>query len=1183
MKNNCFSLRFLIVLVATLCVCLEARAANFTTTTVQTDPGNFNAAIWQGTAPSAGNTYEVLAGGLIRSVSGAAACTFAGDRLTLDGNGSVTAASTGQLRLKTAAGGGTINILDFHMNGGVLNNGTGSTVPIIQGGTMTIDANSTIDNGSTVGTTIDATRGLTIASTLQGSGQLTIQTGGTTTPVNITGTANTYSGTWRVTGGYLKGTGIGSLGTGNFQIGGANPTRIEFMYDINTAGTLTLTNNAAMVLHQDCTFSAVTINGTALTVGTHPYSELAANFAAYFPAGGSGSITVAAPAPPGAPATINVVNGDTQVSLSWSLAVNAAGYNINRSSTSGGPYVQVGSTGTTNFVDTGLVNGTTNYYVIVSTNSLGVSTNSIEVVGLPQVSVVGITAVGGTNQVAVSWSALAGADSYSVLRATTFGGPYLAVATALTGTSYLDTSVSGGTTYFYRIAAALTDGGVSGQSATVSAITAPNAPILNVVVFAGTVIRVGWTGQPVVSNYLLERSTDGVNFTPLITLAGTALSYTNTGLALNSTYSYRVGAVNGTGPSPYSNIATTNTPNVGSINVNFQSGGNASAGTLNTPTPPGYLGDIGDLFGDRTNGYFYGWTTVGGTNIVRDARWRSNPISPDVRYDTFLHLMKSSPNVDNPATGAYWEIQVPNGPYRVRIVAGDSDNASATQDRFQFDVEGVLTDAYVPNATPPIAHWADFTVSVAVSDGRLTIKCGPLALNNKISFVDIYPDIPVPPVIALQPQSQTNEEYRAVSLSPTLSQGSPTLVYQWYFNDALLDGATNRTLSFPHIRAANQGDYYLIVTNYGGAATTEVATLTVTSDTTPPYLVSVGSVDGTTIGISFDAEVVFEALGTADNYSVNGGAVTITNVIARPDGRSAIIQIDGVLAGPFTVEVYSMTDLAGQFTGFSQTNGTVLGFMTGDVGGPMLPGSNFTSDGNVIELVGGGADVWNTSDQFYFASKSINGDFDARVRVTALAGANTITKAVLDARETIAADSRALHVSVNPLPPGRDLAQMGYRPTNSATTINVGTNVMPSGIPNAWLRLTRVGDVFTGYRSTNAVDWVQMGQTNATFPASMILGLGVTAHDNTLLATGTFSNFKVVGRMGTVAGSSFSGGNFSAAFQTDLGVAYEVQYKDNLNDPTWLTLTNFTGDGTFQSFTNASPGVPSRFYRVINP
>jgi hypothetical protein len=42
------------------------------------------------------------------------------------------------------------------------------------------------------------------------------------------------------------------------------------------------------------------------------------------------------------------------------------------------------------------------------------------------------------------------------------------------------------------------------------------------------------------------------------------------------------------------------------------------------------------------------------------------------------------------------------------------------------------------------------------------------------------------------------------------------------------------------------------------------------------------------------------------------------------------------------------------------------------------------------------------------------------------------------------------------------------------------------------------------------VDWVLLGQTVQMLPPAMIVGIGVTAHDNSLLATGTFSNFQIL-------------------------------------------------------------------------
>lgn len=58
--------------------------------------------------------------------------------------------------------------------------------------------------------------------------------------------------------------------------------------------------------------------------------------------------------------------GGAQTNLSWSAQTNATGYAVLRSSTSGGPYTQVGTTGLTAYRDAndGLVPGKTYYYVL---------------------------------------------------------------------------------------------------------------------------------------------------------------------------------------------------------------------------------------------------------------------------------------------------------------------------------------------------------------------------------------------------------------------------------------------------------------------------------------------------------------------------------------------------------------------------------------------------------------------------------------------------------------------------------------------------------------------------------------------------------------------------------------------------------------------------------------------------
>ena len=87
------------------------------------------------------------------------------------------------------------------------------------------------------------------------------------------------------------------------------------------------------------------------------------------------------PAPDGLVATA----GDGQISLSWHRAGSATSYNIRRSQTSGGPYVDI-ATGVdaTTYVDTGLVNGTTYYYVVSAVNAVGESPDSLETSATPR-------------------------------------------------------------------------------------------------------------------------------------------------------------------------------------------------------------------------------------------------------------------------------------------------------------------------------------------------------------------------------------------------------------------------------------------------------------------------------------------------------------------------------------------------------------------------------------------------------------------------------------------------------------------------------------------------------------------------------------------------------------------------------------------------------------------------------
>jgi hypothetical protein len=87
--------------------------------------------------------------------------------------------------------------------------------------------------------------------------------------------------------------------------------------------------------------------------------------------------------PLSAPANPTGTAGDGVATLKWNSVTRATGYNILRSSTSGGPYALVTSVAVTNYTDTGLLDGTNYYYVVTALNAAGESAYSATVTVRP--------------------------------------------------------------------------------------------------------------------------------------------------------------------------------------------------------------------------------------------------------------------------------------------------------------------------------------------------------------------------------------------------------------------------------------------------------------------------------------------------------------------------------------------------------------------------------------------------------------------------------------------------------------------------------------------------------------------------------------------------------------------------------------------------------------------------------
>ena len=93
------------------------------------------------------------------------------------------------------------------------------------------------------------------------------------------------------------------------------------------------------------------------------------------------------PTPPLAPGGLVATAGIERAVLSWTASTNATTYYVKRSATSGGNYTTVANVAGTNYIDRGVISGTTNYYVVSALNVGGESTDSSEASVTPTVNV----------------------------------------------------------------------------------------------------------------------------------------------------------------------------------------------------------------------------------------------------------------------------------------------------------------------------------------------------------------------------------------------------------------------------------------------------------------------------------------------------------------------------------------------------------------------------------------------------------------------------------------------------------------------------------------------------------------------------------------------------------------------------------------------------------------------------
>jgi hypothetical protein len=195
---------------------------------------------------------------------------------------------------------------------------------------------------------------------------------------------------------------------------------------------------------------------------------------------------------------------------------------------------------------------------------------------------------------------------------------------------------------------------------------------------------------------------------------------------------------------------------------------------------------------------------------------------------------------------------------------------------------------------------------------------------------------------------------------------------------------------------------------------------------------------------------------------------------------------------------------------------------------------SFLQTASGFTMSGAGTDIFNATDEFRFAFKSLNGNGTIFAKVESVDNTNAWAKAGVMIRETLDADSRYAFVCATP---GNGVRFQGR-------LLNAGDATSDSTVATAeqialktpvWVKLERSGTSFSGFYSTDGVNWTPMVWNPQTITMNTAyIGVAVTSHSAGVLATAVFSDIT-------------TSGSVSSSWQTvEVGVAQPGNAQDDL-------------------------------------